>query len=131
MFFKHGGETKGCRFVCYFFIFFTDTNVIFVLLNGESYDYIGSSRIIYDMQQGAFPNREDPNYVTSPLLKLENIGVIIELDQITNRNVFSHSRSEAQSPMVKLNLKGNFKICILCINDIIVTGKVHDGSFKR
>ena len=31
------------------------TNVLFAFLNGEAFDYIGSSRMVYDITEGAFP----------------------------------------------------------------------------
>ncbi|KAL1471807.1 hypothetical protein MTO96_023464 [Rhipicephalus appendiculatus] len=34
---------------------FEKNNVLFVLFNGEAFDYIGSSRIVYDMEKGQFP----------------------------------------------------------------------------
>lgn len=51
-------------------------NVLFILFNGESYDYIGSQRFLYDLKKGdAFPA---PSSHTSPL-KLENIIMMIDL----------------------------------------------------
>ena len=32
-------------------------NVLFALLNGKSFDYIGSSRMAYDMQKDQFPSK--------------------------------------------------------------------------
>lgn len=32
-------------------------NVLFLLLDGEAYDFIGSSRVIYDLKQGLFPKQ--------------------------------------------------------------------------
>jgi len=48
---------------------------MFVLFNGEAYDYIGSSRMVYDMFNGDFPNN---------LIKFnqDNIGLFVELSQI-------------------------------------------------
>ncbi|CAH1736880.1 nicastrin [Aphis gossypii] len=50
-------------------------NVMFILFNGEAYDYIGSSRVVYDMLDGNFPN---------DLIKLNNshVGMYVELSQI-------------------------------------------------
>ena len=31
------------------------TNILFAFLNGEAFDYIGSSRMVYDMTEKAFP----------------------------------------------------------------------------
>lgn len=50
-------------------------NVIFILFNGEAYDYIGSSRIVYDMENGEFPN----NIIR---LNKNHIGLFVELSQI-------------------------------------------------
>lgn len=48
---------------------------MFILFNGEAYDYIGSSRMVYDMLDGNFPN---------DLIKLNQsgIGLFVELSQI-------------------------------------------------
>lgn len=54
---------------------FSARNVMFILFNGEAYDYIGSSRVVYDMLDGNFPN---------DLIKLNNshVGMYVELSQI-------------------------------------------------
>ncbi|XP_041974458.1 nicastrin [Aricia agestis] len=51
-----------------------DNNVLFTLFNGESYDYIGSQRVAYDISQESWP----------PLLPLnsEQIPLHVELGQI-------------------------------------------------
>lgn len=48
---------------------------MFILFNGEAYDYIGSSRVVYDMWNGDFPN---------DLIKLNQsrVGLFVELSQI-------------------------------------------------
>lgn len=48
---------------------------MFILFNGEAYDYIGSSRMVYDMQKGNFPNQVI-NF------NKDHIGLFIELSQI-------------------------------------------------
>lgn len=54
---------------------FSARNIMFILFNGEAYDYIGSSRVVYDMLDGNFPN---------DLIKLNqsHIGLFVELSQI-------------------------------------------------
>lgn len=65
---------------------------MFVFYHGESYDYIGSSRMIYDMENNAFPHRLQPHaQQQSSLLKLEDIGMVIELDQVTKNEIYYHS----------------------------------------
>ncbi|NWI89355.1 NICA protein, partial [Pitta sordida] len=49
-------------------------NVMFTFFQGETFDYIGSSRMVYDMEQDKFP------------LRLENIHSFLELNQVALRN---------------------------------------------
>lgn len=63
-----------------------------VLFNGESFDYIGSSRLVFDIGKGLFPSKEKP-------LSLDQIGLIVELDQISGDRLFYHSHSTS-SPLV-------------------------------
>ncbi|XP_007481708.1 nicastrin isoform X2 [Monodelphis domestica] len=49
-------------------------NVMFVFFQGETFDYIGSSRMVYDMEKGKFP------------VLLENIHSFVELGQVALRN---------------------------------------------
>ncbi|NXW72799.1 NICA protein, partial [Hirundo rustica] len=49
-------------------------NVLFVFFQGETFDYIGSSRLVFDMEQEKFP------------LRLENVGAFLELGQVSLRN---------------------------------------------
>ncbi|XP_077181843.1 nicastrin isoform X1 [Paroedura picta] len=49
-------------------------NIMFTFFQGESFDYIGSSRMAYDMQKNKFP------------VRLENIDCFLELGQIALRH---------------------------------------------
>ncbi|KFW75182.1 Nicastrin, partial [Manacus vitellinus] len=49
-------------------------NVMFTFFQGETFDYIGSSRMVYDMEQDKFP------------LRLDNIHSFVELNQVALRN---------------------------------------------
>ncbi|XP_018088993.1 nicastrin isoform X2 [Xenopus laevis] len=49
-------------------------NIMFVFFQGEIYDYIGSSRMVYDMEKGRFP------------VSLGNIHSFVELNQVALRN---------------------------------------------
>ncbi|NXJ22262.1 NICA protein, partial [Dicrurus megarhynchus] len=49
-------------------------NVLFAFFQGETFDYIGSSRMVFDMEQEKFP------------LRLENIGAFLELGQVALQN---------------------------------------------
>lgn len=55
-------------------------NIIFMFFNGESYDYIGSQRFIYDVKNKAFPPIRSK---TNPI-KLENIEILIDIGTIDN-----------------------------------------------
>ena len=62
-------------------------NILFLLLNGESWDYMGTSRFLYDLEQGQF--------VVSNL-SLANIHTVVELGQLSNfhtSTVFLHSHN--------------------------------------
>lgn len=63
---------------------FSDNNVLFLLLNGESYDYIGSSRVVWDMKNGVFPMKRSSSATREPpALYLHNIALFVELGQIS------------------------------------------------
>ncbi|NXM28132.1 NICA protein, partial [Oxyruncus cristatus] len=49
-------------------------NVMFTFFQGETFDYIGSSRMVYDMEQDKFP------------VRLDNIHSFVELNQVALRN---------------------------------------------
>ncbi|KAM4690329.1 nicastrin [Rhinophrynus dorsalis] len=49
-------------------------NIMFAFFQGEVFDYIGSSRMVYDMEKGLFP------------IKLNNIHSFVELSQVALRN---------------------------------------------
>ncbi|XP_071441337.1 nicastrin [Hetaerina americana] len=67
-------------------------NILFLFLNGESYDYVGSSRLAWDMDRGAFP------------IKLEQISAFIELGQLyaPDRNFFIHGDSTELASFTKI-----------------------------
>lgn len=63
---------------------FVKNNVLFVLFNGEAFDYIGSSRVVYDMEKGQFPLASPPSPgKTQPAsLALKHISHFVELSQV-------------------------------------------------
>ncbi|XP_063172708.1 nicastrin-like [Candoia aspera] len=57
-------------------------NIMFVFFQGETFDYIGSSRMVYDMQNDRFP------------IKLGNIDSFLELSQValqSNASLWMHT----------------------------------------
>ncbi|KAK9513090.1 hypothetical protein O3M35_001360 [Rhynocoris fuscipes] len=67
-----------------------DIGVIFTLFNGEAYDFIGSSRVVYDMNQGLFPSVDNK-------LDIQNIRLFIELFQLnSNRKVYVHHTADKE-----------------------------------
>ncbi|XP_072109329.1 nicastrin [Mobula birostris] len=57
-------------------------NIMLLFFQGETFDYIGSSRMVYDMIQGKFP------------IRLENIDSFLELNQIgigTASKIWAHT----------------------------------------
>ncbi|KAJ9582233.1 hypothetical protein L9F63_003362 [Diploptera punctata] len=72
-----------------------DDNVMFVLLNGESYDYIGSSRLVWDMTHGVFPISPNSDIkVKQPPFYLHNIKLFVELGQISTLGNVSSSETD-------------------------------------
>ncbi|XP_040086047.1 nicastrin isoform X1 [Oryx dammah] len=69
-------------------------NVMFVFFQGETFDYIGSSRMVYDMEKGSFP------------VQLENIDSFVELGQVALRNsleLWMHTDPMSQKNETVLN----------------------------
>ena len=87
------------------------SNVMFAFLNGEAFDYIGSSNMVYRMANGTFPpsdetsteidesgakndtdEKEDVNW---PKISLDNLKLVLELGQLslnsnTDSPLFAH-----------------------------------------
>lgn len=57
-------------------------NVVFILFNGESYDYIGSQRFVYDVNREFFPSISTS---TNPI-SLDNIELMIDLGTLDDPN---------------------------------------------
>jgi nicastrin len=58
-------------------------NVLFLLLNGEAFDYLGSQRVVYDMIHNEFPYKEAS-------LNLDDVGLLIELSQLRNDDLLTY-----------------------------------------
>ncbi|KAK9296650.1 hypothetical protein QLX08_009467 [Tetragonisca angustula] len=71
------------------------TNVVFCLLNGEAFDYIGSSRFIYDLKEGNF------NALGGVNLKFDDIKSVIEFGQLTEGELFLHSNNAQNDEVIK------------------------------
>ncbi|CAN7980301.1 unnamed protein product [Ixodes pacificus] len=57
-------------------------NVLFLIFNGEAFDYIGSSRVAYDMEKGDFPVRPNSGVLLPAALKMAHISHFLELSQV-------------------------------------------------
>lgn len=81
-------------------------NVLFILFNGESYDYIGSQRFVYDVKQGWFPSKAS---ATNPIA-LENIDLHIDvgsLDNLKNIAMYRYQDFEESERLHLLFIKYN------------------------
>ncbi|XP_055852764.1 nicastrin isoform X2 [Episyrphus balteatus] len=68
-------------------------NILFVVFNGETYDYIGSQRFVYDIQNKAFPTRSTR---TNPI-DFDNIALMIDIGALDEMNEINlHSRQNIQ-----------------------------------
>lgn len=76
-------------------------NVLFILFNGESYDYIGSQRLVYDLKKrNAFPA---PSSNTRPLT-LDNVEMLIDLgalDSLDSLKIYHLSESSTKAMTFK------------------------------
>lgn len=63
-------------------------NVLFLALTGEAFDYIGSQKLVYDMQQGFFPNSSH----NATRVFLSDMDLIVELSQFITASdkIFAH-----------------------------------------
>ncbi|XP_014210820.1 nicastrin [Copidosoma floridanum] len=82
------------------------TNVVFSLLNGEALDYIGSSRLVYDLVQGNFVA------IGGKTIKFNQISSVIELGQLGEGKIHFHASNFKNSSMLE-NLKKNLDAEIL------------------
>ncbi|XP_074785067.1 nicastrin [Athene noctua] len=74
-------------------------NIMFTFFQGETFDYIGSSRMVYDMEKDKFP------------LRLDNIHSFVELNQVALRNasvLWMHT-----DPVSRLNKSVEVQVRIL------------------
>ncbi|CAH1153337.1 unnamed protein product [Phaedon cochleariae] len=60
------------------------TNILFILFNGETYDYIGSQRMLFDMLKGYFPLKGAAEDNILPVIRPENVSLFIEVSQLGN-----------------------------------------------
>jgi len=93
-------HTYTNNFYCYISI---ETNVVFSLLNGEAFDYIGSSRMVYDLKQNNF------NVLGGINMKLDDIKSIIEFGQLGKGEIILHS-SNTDDMIKRLNRTLNASI---------------------
>lgn len=83
-------------------------NILFVLFNGESYDYIGSQRFIYDVNKRAFPAKSTQ---TNPI-SLDNIEFMIDiglLDDPSNILIYHNKEFDKATQFKRLFQKYNDK----------------------
>lgn len=70
-----------------------NTNILFILFNGETFDYIGSQRLVYDMEKGNFPvETENGTSIFLPVIKATDILLFVELSQLSRGDgtVYAH-----------------------------------------
>lgn len=84
-------------------------NVLFAFFNGEAFDYIGSSRMMYDMSKDTFPEEFKSKYTRQwPIVKQESLKFVLEIGQAFNKkqgeNYYAHvdTRFEDESLLTKL-----------------------------
>ena len=83
-----------------------ETNVVFSLLNGEAFDYIGSSRLVYNLKKGNF------NALGGVNLKLDDIKSVIEFGQLNKGNIYLHANNGDNNRLIN-RLKGSLNATVL------------------
>lgn len=99
-------------------------NVLFILFNGEAYDYIGSSRVVYDMNLGQFPFPEHP-------IRLENISLFVELSQLRNdKSVMYHTLKSPATSNFLTDFTSKAATFGITINDASSNSHFPPASFQ-
>lgn len=63
-----------------------------MLLLQEAFDYIGSSRVVFDMQKGVFPALLVNGIKEQPaVINLNHISTFIELSQLSPAKIWLHT----------------------------------------
>ena len=81
---------------------------MFTLFNGESFDYIGSSKMMYDMQNNKFPEEITSNDEPKeqwPLIDIESIRAHLELGQLFSddyHDIFAHVDEKFDDPILDI-----------------------------
>ncbi|XP_007441247.1 nicastrin [Python bivittatus] len=105
-------------------------NIMFVFFQGETFDYIGSSRMVYDMQNDRFP------------IKLENVDSFLELSQValqSNASLWMHTdpvsrkNHEIEQSVQRIveTLNKSSKNTTVVMSEIGVTQPLPPCSFQR
>ncbi|XP_015267604.1 PREDICTED: nicastrin [Gekko japonicus] len=101
-------------------------NIMFTFFQGESFDYIGSSRMAYDMQKNKFP------------IRLENIDCFLELGQIalTNSSVLWMHTDPVSQKSLSVEVTNLFSRCSTSgtgveVQEIGSTQALPPSSFQR
>ncbi|XP_035287420.1 nicastrin [Anguilla anguilla] len=105
-------------------------NILYAFFQGEAFDYIGSSRMVYDMEKGKF------------VIDLENIHSILEIGQVglrTDSKLWLHSdpisrkNSTVNSEVLKLvnYLKSEAPKLNISLDEPGVTQALPPSSFQR
>ncbi|XP_077985651.1 nicastrin-like [Glandiceps talaboti] len=81
-------------------------NIMFTFFQGESWDYIGSSRAVFDMEQGKFPLTLEDSKIQPATINLDHISMFLELRQLGLMNasqMWLHSDpvTQGRDPSVK------------------------------
>ncbi|ELT99023.1 hypothetical protein CAPTEDRAFT_123566, partial [Capitella teleta] len=59
-----------------------DRPILFVLFNGEAFEYIGSTRMLYEMENNFFPGFLQEDDIGAALIRPEHIGNFIEIGPV-------------------------------------------------
>ncbi|XP_044763682.1 nicastrin [Coccinella septempunctata] len=101
-----------------------NTNILFVIFDGETFDYIGSQRMLYDMERGNFPvETENGTSTFLPVIRANDILLFLEFSQLsrTNEIVFAHRYKVDE-------MNDNFTRLLISNSPISITVEPSDGT---
>ncbi|CAH1382480.1 hypothetical protein MTP99_006451 [Tenebrio molitor] len=101
-------------------------NVLFVVFNGETYDYIGSQRFVYELLKGNFPSKSKEHL---PAITIEDIDLFVELSQLNKtETVVAHYLSGSKPKDFVFKLSTNARASGLNLDeaeDSLPPGSLH------
>ncbi|XP_063001968.1 nicastrin [Elgaria multicarinata webbii] len=105
-------------------------NIMFVFFQGETFDYIGSSRMVYDMQNDKFPVQLDSIH---SFLELSQVALRINSDLWMHTDPVSQKNKSVEQSIQNMveTLKNSSAHTSVSLNEIAASQPLPPSSFQR